>query len=54
MITTYNTGKVQIGLRYVKPPQQQSEDADRLQAWLLSGRSAWRLPNWVRRVWGWL
>lgn len=57
MMTTYNTGKVQIGLLYTRPPPIIQGDALRLQKALLDQRTAnplTRLSRIIGGVWSWL
>ena len=56
-MTTYNTGKVKIGLLYCPAMPVMQGDALKLQAALLEKRTAHPLTPLMRaagRVWGWL
>jgi hypothetical protein len=52
-MNTYNTGRVQIGLRYVAQAPYMDHDAIQCQLWLLRDGGEWSQPTWWRRwlVW---
>lgn len=51
---TYNTGKVQIGLLFVRPLPAIQGDAVRLQTALLSRQLPTLAERLAARIWGWL
>ncbi len=56
-MTTYNTGKVQIGLLYTPRMPEIYGDARRLQTALIDGRTANKPGAFARvlgAIWGWL
>lgn len=53
-MTTYNTGKVKIGLLYARPLPAIQGDALRLQSALLNRRQPSRIEHVLARIWAWL
>lgn len=53
-MTTYNTGKVKIGLLYARPMPAIQGDALRLQSALLNRHVPSRIERAAARIWAWL